>query len=77
MVCDIHYVTQVEIIKFKQKFKGKVFLWLQLTHENITQWIISMTKLSRMNISRTTVLVVVAKTSTKPCGLAGSQEWLR
>ena len=40
---------------YSVKFRSKIFLWVQLTHENITQQINFMTKLSQMNISQTTV----------------------
>ena len=32
----VNYVTRVEIIQFKQKFKGNIFSYLQLTHKNNT-----------------------------------------
>ena len=38
------------------KFESQISSWVQPTHENITQQINFMTKLSRMNISRTTVV---------------------
>ena len=63
-MCDICYVTWVEIIQFKQKIKDKIFSWLQITYKNITQWIISMTKLSRTNISRTMVLLMAIENGT-------------
>ena len=38
------------------KFESQIFSWVEPTHENITQQINFTTKLSRTNISRTTVV---------------------
>ena len=57
-LCMVTSVMQLEIIQCKQKFEGKIFLWVQLSHKNITQRINFTTKLSWMNISQTTVCIV-------------------
>ena len=52
--CVIHART-VRIFSVQIKFEGKIFSWVQLTHENITQQINFTIKLSQEDISQTMV----------------------
>ena len=56
MVKSVVHACTVRNYSVQIKFEGKIFSWVELTHENITQRINFMTKLSRENISQTTVL---------------------
>ena len=55
MVTSVIHAHAVRNYSVQIKFEGKIFLWVQLIHENITQQINFKTKLSQTNISQTTV----------------------
>ena len=60
----IEATTLYVIFVKNSKQTNKIFSWVQLIHENITQQINFMTKLSQTNISQTMVLTKSTANST-------------